>query len=126
MDKTVRRAIFEVLRAALFTTLFSLLALTIVAVFVKAYRPDTVTVTAINWTVKCVGVFFVSLLFLGRERALFKGICAGVLSSVLTMFVFAAVGGGFFVDILFLPELLLTAASGGAGALLGAKFRKER
>ena len=125
MDKVFwRRAALEVVRTAFFTTIFSLFALALVAVFVKAYAPATLTVTAINWTVKCVGIFLFCMLSVGKERALFKGLAAGVLSAILTLFVFAAIGGGFYVDWLFLAELVLCAACGGAGALVGAKLRK--
>ncbi len=126
MDKAkVRRALFEVIRAAFFTTVFSLFALALVAVFVRAYAPEPFTVTAVNWAVKCVGIFLMCLFLVGRERALFKGMAAGVLSAIVTMLVFAAIGGGVHLDLLFLPELLVSAASGGAGALLGAKLHKE-
>ena len=125
MDKTFwRRAVLEVLRTALFTTVFSLFALALVAVFVRAFAPAPLTITAVNWTVKCVGIFVISVFSVGKERALFKGLAAGVLSAVVTMLVFSAIGGGFFVDVLFLAELLLCAVCGGAGALVGAKLRK--
>ena len=125
MDKAFwRRATIEVVRTAFFTTVFSLFALALVAVFVRAYAPSQLTITAVNWTVKCVGIFLFSIFFIGRERALFKGLAAGVLSAILTMFVFAAIGGGFHVNWLFLAELVLCAACGGAGALIGAKLHK--
>ena len=125
MDKAFwRRAVLEVVRTALFTTVFSLFALALVAVFVRAYAPETLTITAINWAIKCVGIFFCCIFSIGRERALFKGIASGVLSAVCTLFVFAAIGGGFFVDALFLAELVLSAVCGGAGALVGAKLHK--
>ena len=125
MDKAFwRRAVIEVVRTAFFTTLFSLFALALVAVFVRAYAPSTLTITAVNWTVKCVGIFLCCILSVRKERALFKGLAAGVLSAILTLFVFAAIGGGFHVNWLFLAELVLCAACGGAGALIGGKLHK--
>ena len=125
MDKAFwRRAVIEVVRTAFFTTIFSLFALALVAVFVKAYAPSTLTITAVNWTVKCVGIFLISIFSIGKERALFKGLAAGVLSAILTMFMFAAIGGGFHLNILFLPEVVLSTLCGGLGALLSAKLRK--
>ena len=125
MDKAFwRRATIEVLRTALFTTVFSMFALALVAVFVRAYAPSRLTITAVNWTVKCVGIFLFCIFSIGKERALFKGLAAGVLSAIFTLFLFAAIGGGFFVNWLFLAELVLCAACGGAGALIGAKLHK--
>ena len=125
MDKIFwRRAALEVVRTAFFTTVFSLFALALVAVFVRAYAPSQITITAVNWTVKCVGIFLICIFSIGRERALFKGLAAGVLSAVLTLFIFAAIGGGFHVDWLFLAEIVLCAACGGAGALIAAKLHK--
>ena len=63
-------------------------------------------------------------ILIGSERALFKGIAAGVLGCVLTMFLFAAIGGGFHVTPLFCLELPLTGILCGFGALVGGKFRK--
>ena len=125
MDKAFwRRATIEVVRTAFFTTVFSLFALALVAVFVRAYAHSTLTITEVNWTVKCVGIFLFCIFSIGKERSLFKGLAAGVLSAILTMFVFAAIGGGFHVNWLFLAELVLCAACGGAGALIGAKLHK--
>ena len=125
MDKVFwRRTVLEVVRTAFFTTVFSLFALALVAVFVRAYASAPLTITAVNWTVKCVGIFLICIFSIGKERALFKGLAAGVLSAILTLFVFAAIAGGFHADWLFLAELVLCATCGGAGALVGAKLRK--
>ncbi len=125
MENGFLRAAFEVVRTVFAFVLFSLFALALVAVAVRAYAPPQAVVTAINWAVKCVGVFVCCMLFSGTERALFKGMAAGALSSLCTMLVFALIGGGFALDAFFLLELLVCTLLGGAGALLGAKFRKR-
>ena len=118
MDKSFfKRAAWETAKAALLASAFCLFAEAIFAVIVRAISPSVV--------VKCVAVFVFSLLCIKRERAFFKGLAAGFVSVFLTMFLFAAIGGGFHLDILFLPELLLCTLIGGLGALLGAKLRKE-
>ena len=126
MDKAFwRNAIWEVFKAALATTAFCLFALALVAVFVRAYAPPQIVLTAVNWSLKCVGSFCFCMIFIRRERALFKGLSAGFLSVFLTMFLFAAIGGGFHLDWLFLAEIVLISVLGGLGGLLGAKLRKE-
>ena len=119
-----KRAAWETGKTVFFVTVFSLVALAIAAVFVRAYCPPQAVVTTINWVIKCVGIFAFSLLCIRRERAFFKGLAAGVLSVVFTMFLFAIIGGGFSVDIFFLVELVVCAALGGLGALWGAILRK--
>ena len=84
-----------------------------------------IVITAINWVVKCLAVFVFSLICIKKERAFFKGLAAGFVSVFLTMFLFAAIGGGFHLNLLFLPELVLSTLCGGLGALLGAKLRKD-
>lgn len=126
MDKTFfRRAAWELVKTALLTAVFCLFFEAIFAIVIRAASPSETVVTAVNWVVKCLAVFVFSLLCIKRERAFFKGLAAGLISVFLTMFLFAAIGGGFHLDILFLPEILLSALCGGLGALLGTKLRKE-
>ena len=120
-----RRAAWEVFKAALSATAFCLFATALVAVFVRAYAPPQVVLTAVNWTLKCVASFCFCMIFIKKERALFKGLAAGCLTVFLTMFLFAAIGGGFHLDLLFLAEIVLCTALGGAGGLIGAKLRKS-
>ena len=66
-----------------------------------------------------------SAVFLHGERALFKGMAAGTLAAVFAMLLFAAIGGGFRVNALFLVELIVCAVLGALGALVGVKLRRE-
>ena len=125
MQQPLRRAVIEVLLSTLFYALFCLVALALVAVFVRAYVPAAGVVTAVNWVVKCVGSFLFPLIFVRRERALVKGVVAGLCGALVTMLLFAAVGGGFSLTALFLVELLVCGVLGGPGALAGVKLRRE-
>ncbi len=126
MDRSfLRRAAKEISLAAVAASAFYLFAAALFALIVKAYAPGGGVVTAVNWCLKALGSFAFGLLFIRRERALIKGALAGVLSAVLSMFLFAAIGGGFHVTALFPVELLLCAVCGGVGALAGVKLRKE-
>lgn len=119
------RVVKEVALAALFCTLFYLVATALAAVFMRAYAPADGAVLAVNWVIKCAGAFLFPLLFVHHGRAFFKGIAAGVAATLLAMLLFAAIGGGFRLNALFLVELLVCGALGGLGALAGVKLRKE-
>lgn len=119
------RVVKEVALAALFCTLFYLVATALAAVFVRAYAPADGAVLAVNWVIKCAGAFLFPLLFVHHGRAFFKGIAAGVAATLLAMLLFAAIGGGFRLNALFLVELLVCGALGGLGAFAGVKLRKE-
>ena len=121
----VGRVVKEVALAALFCTLFYLVATALAAVFVRAYAPADGAVLAVNLVIKCAGAFLFPLLFVHHGRAFFKGIAAGVAATLLAMLLFAAIGGGFRLNALFLVELLVCGALGGLGALAGVKLRKE-
>ena len=121
----LRRNIFEVVLAALFYAIFCLVALALTAVFVRAYVPAAGVVTAVNWVIKCFGSFLVPMLVIRRGRALLKGALAGVAGALVTMLLFAIVGGGFSLTALFLAELLACGVLGGLGALVGTKLRKS-
>lgn len=120
-----KRAAWEVFKSALCATAFCLIAEAVFALVVRACAPSQGLITAVNWILKGLGVFVFSLLFIRKERAFFKGLAAGFISTLLTMLLFAAIGGGFHLSLLFLIELPLMMLLGGAGALLGAKFGKE-
>ena len=125
MDQSLRRAVVEVTLSTLFYALFCLIAMAVVAVFVRAYVPSAGVVSAVSWVVKCAGSFLMPLIFIRRGRALVKGIVAGVAGSLDTMLIFAAVGGGFSLTALYLAELAACAALGALGALVGTKLRRE-
>lgn len=122
--ETFKKAVKECGLAAVVSTVFSLFALALFAVFVRAYAPSDTTIAIVDRIILSLGVFVFSLLFIRRERALFKGAAAGVLSLLLTTVVFGCIGGFHFTP-MFLLELLLVAVFGGLGALLGVKLRKE-
>ena len=126
MDKVFwRRTILEVTKATIAIAAFSLFALAIAAAIIRSLAPPQVVLTAINWTLKAAGAFAFCALFIRGGRAVFKGMAAGLISVILTMLLFALIGGGFHLDALFLVELLLCVLLGGFGALIGAKLRKE-
>ena len=125
MEGSFKAAVWEVVKTALLIAAFCLFAMALLAVVVRAYAPTQTVITIANWAIKSVGTFVFCMLFIKRERALFKGLAAGLTACVLTMLLFAAIGGGFSLDLLFLPELLLLALLGAGGALLGTKLRKE-
>ena len=125
MDKAfLKLATREILKAALLTAVFCLFFEAIFAIIIRAASPSDTVITIVNWVIKCLAVFVFSLLCIKKERAFIKGIIAGFIAVFLTMFLFAAIGGGFHLTILFLPEVLLCTLFGWLGALLSAKLRK--
>lgn len=124
MENFWKKAIRETLLAAVAATVFSLFAVALLAVAVRAYAPGAALITVVNQILKCAGVFVSALLFVRRERALFKGAAAGIAALLLTTLIFGAIGG-FHLTWLFALELLLCALFGGLGAVCGAKLRKE-
>ena len=124
MENFWKRALIETGLAALSATIFSLFAAALFAVFVRAYAPSGVTIAIVNQILKCLGIFVCTLIFVRRERALFKGAAAGALALLCSALVFGLIGG-FHITAFFLLELLLTALFGGLGAICGGKFRKD-
>ncbi len=124
MENFWKRAVRETLFAVLMATVFCLFAAALFAVFVRAFAPSDTTIAIIDRIILSAGVFLSSLFFVRRDRALFKGAAAGVLSLLLTTLIFGIIGG-FRFSVLWLADLLLSLLFGGFGALLGAKLRKE-
>lgn len=126
MDKSFwKRASWELFKTVLLTAVFCLFFEAIFAIVIRAASPSAAVVTIVNWVAKCAAAFLFALFFIKKERAFFKGIVAGIVAVFLTMFLFAAIGGGFRLNVLFLPEIALSALSGGFGAILGTKLRKD-
>ena len=105
-----KKAVGECGLAALLSAAFSLFGAALFAVFVRAYAPSDTTIAVVDRLILAAGVF--------------KGAAAGVLSLAVTTLIFGCIGG-FHFTALFLADLLLCAAFGGLGALLGVKIRKE-
>ena len=124
MENFWKRACIETGLAALTATIYSLFAAALFAVFVRAYAPSGLTITIVNQILKCAGVFVCALIFIRRERALFKGAASGALALLLTALVFGLIGG-FRMGVFFLLELVLAVLFGGLGAICGGKLRKD-
>ncbi len=124
MEDFWKHAITETVLAALSATIYSLFVSSLFAVFVRAYAPSGVTITIVNQILKCAGIFVCTLIFIRRERMLFKGAAAGVLALLLTTLIFGCIGG-FRLTAFFLAELLLCALFGALGAICGGRIRKE-
>ena len=124
MEHFFRRAAAEVALSAILSTVFSLFAVSLFAVFVRAFAPSDTTITVVNQIIKGAGIFLFSLIFIHAERAAFKGMAAGVLSLLFTTLLFGLIGG-FRLGVLFLSEFPLAALMGCLGALCGVKLRKE-
>lgn len=119
----VKRAVWEIVRTALLVTVFHLFVSAIAAIIIKATAPSDAAIVATNWSIKCIGVFLLCLVAIGKERALIKGAIAGAVSVFLSLFAFAAIGGGFHVSVWFLLEIPVCAVLGGLGALVGARMK---
>ncbi len=124
MEGFWKRAAAEVLLGAVAATALSLFSVALFAVFVRAFAPADAAVIAINGAIKCLAAFIGALIFVRRERSLLKGIAEGLCALLFTALVFGAIGGFHFSPI-FLAEVFLCALSGGIGALLGGKLRKD-
>lgn len=123
MQKIFKFAL-EALVAAVAVTVFCLFAFALFAVFVRAFALNRTVILAVNWVVKCVAVFAFSFLLVKGERALFKGLGAGLLSALLLFLLFGIIGG-FHATPVFLIEILVLTLLGGLGAFCSVKFRKE-
>ncbi|MDE6274038.1 MAG: hypothetical protein K2L87_03215, partial [Clostridiales bacterium] len=64
MRNKVFGAIGQTLLTAVIVTAFCLFALALFAVFVRAFAPSDGVITAVNWCIKCVGIFLFSLIFI--------------------------------------------------------------
>ncbi len=119
----VRQIVPRILFAVCAATVLCLLAVALLAVFVRAYAPDGYTIMFINQAIKCASCFISAAVFLRGARIFFQGLASGALSVLFTMLVFGAIGG-FHLSAVFLLELLLGMIFGALGALCGKKLRK--
>ena len=124
MGQSVKTVMKETALAAVSAAAFYLFAAAIFAAVMKHGVPHA-AVIAVNWSLKGLGALIFPLLFVHKGHAFFKGAAAGALSCVLALFLFAAIGCGFYLTALYPAELLFTACLGGLGAVLGVKLRKE-
>ena len=122
--ETFKKAVKESGLAAVCASAFCLFGVALLAVFVRAYAPSDTAIAIADRAISVAGTFVFSLLFVHRERALFKGLAAGALAFLITFTVFGCIGG-FHFSAMLLADLLLCALSGGLGAALGVKLRKE-
>lgn len=118
------RAVKEVSLAAVSGTVFCLLAVSLLAVFVRAYAPADTVITFCNQAIKWIGAFGGAIVFVRSERALFKGMAAGLAMFLLSTLLFGLIGGWHFTPWIAL-EVSLSCIFGGLGAFCGGKTRKD-
>lgn len=124
MEEFWKRAVKEVLLAATVGTIFCMLAVSLLAVFVRAYAPADTIVTFCNQVIKAIGASGGAFLFVRAERSLFKGIVAGVFMLTITTLLFGMIGGWYFTP-WFVLEILLSGVFGGLGAVCSRKTLKD-
>ena len=119
-----KKAVKEVGLAAALGTVFCLLSEALLAVFVRAYALSEAAIIVSNLALKTAAAFAFALIFVKGERAVFKGMAAGLLCLLLTTLLFGLIGG-FHMTPMLLLDVLLCALAGGGGAAAGRKLRKE-
>lgn len=113
--------------AAALATVFCLLSEALLAVFVRAYALSEATIIVSNLVLKTAAAFVFPLLTVRGERALFKGMAAGLLFLLLTTLLFGFIGGFRFSPLFALDVLLcvLAAAAGRRSAGNCGKNKKK-
>jgi len=114
----------EVSLSAVAGSVVCMLAVSLLAVFVRAYAPADFIVTFCNQTIKCLGAFGGAFCFVRAERSLLKGVAAGGIMLLVTTLLFGLIGGFRFTP-WFALEILLCCIFGGLGALCRGKTRKD-
>ena len=119
----MRDNIFQVIKATLAATIFSLVCVLIFSFIIGLFSLSAGIVKPVNQVFKIIAIAIGGILFIRGGRGLIKGAIYGVCAVLVTYLLFAVISSSFAVSWLFALEIVLGAVAGAISGIIGVNIK---
>ena len=128
MDKSIfKRSLLNVVKGVLFSLVFSVLAVLVLAIVAKYTAISEKAVVGINQVIKILALFFGILIsFKEQKWGILAGVMVGLFYTVISFAVFSLVSGGLDMKNISIFDFLIGIAAGAASGVLTVNLKGMR
>lgn len=119
----MRDNIFQVIKATLAATIFSLVCVLIFSFIIGLFSLSADIIKPVNQVFKIIAIALGGILFIRGGRGLIKGAIYGVCAVLVTYLLFAVISSSFAVSWLFALEIVLGAVAGAISGVIGVNIK---
>lgn len=119
----MRDNIFQVIKATLAATIFSLVCVLIFSFIIGLFSLSADIIKPVNQVFKIIAIALGGILFIRGGRGLIKGAVYGVCAVLVTYLLFAVISSSFAVSWLFALEIVLGAVAGAISGIIGVNIK---
>ena len=119
----MRDNIFQVIKATLAATIFSLVCVLIFSFIIGLFSMSADIIKPVNQVFKIIAIAIGGILFIRGGRGLIKGAIYGVCAVLVTYLLFAVISSSFAVSWLFALEIVLGAVAGAISGVIGVNIK---
>lgn len=119
----MRDNIFQVIKATLAATIFSLVCVLIFSFIIGLFSLSADIIKPVNQVFKIIAIALGGILFIRGGRGLIKGAIYGVCAVLVTYLLFAVISSSFAVSWLFALEIVLGAVAGAISGIIGVNIK---
>ena len=123
MKENSKKFFSSVLKAICLTVIVSLVGILVFALIVKFADISDTAIKIVNQFIKVIAVFCGCYFSLAGDKGLFKGIAAGLISTVLLYLIFALMSGAEVFGIKMLTDLIFVGIIGGISGIITVNLR---
>ena len=119
----MRDNIFQVIKATLAATIFSLVCVLIFSFIIGLFSLSADIIKPVNQVFKIIAIALGGILFIRGGRGLINGAIYGVCAVLVTYLLFAVISSSFAVSWLFALEIVLGAVAGAISGVIGVNIK---
>ncbi len=119
----MRDNVFQVIKATLAATIFSLVCVLIFSFIIGLFSLSADIIKPVNQVFKIIAIALGGILFIRGGRGLAKGAVYGVCAVLVTYLLFAVISSSFAVSWLFALEIVLGAVAGAISGIIGVNIK---
>lgn len=123
---SVKDDLFDILRAILISTIFSIVAILIFTIIVQFSQINENGIMIGNIIIKTLSVLVGCIFGIRNGKGILKGLISGLLFLVLTWLIFSAINGGFVAGAFSWIDALCGIAVGAISGVIAVNIRRKK
>lgn len=121
---TLKQSVFNILKGVLFSLIFSVVLILILAVVAKYTDISDKAISAVNQVIKVIALFLGILIGMkGQKGGLIVGAIVGLLYTLLSFAIFSAISGELTFDKVTVFDFLISIAVGAISGILTVNLK---